>query len=73
MTLRSTLKVALAIAATVFAVGIALFGWLRLAPRHVPAGQPPLTTIEAASLPAIRDAFNAHQGTVRILAMLSPT
>jgi hypothetical protein len=67
------LKAALALVVTALVVCVAAFGWLKLAPRHVPSGQPPLRTIESASLPAFRNAFNANEGEVRILAMLSPT
>ena len=52
---------------------LAGLAWLKLAPRRVPAGQPPLSTLDSRSLPAFRDTFNASEGELRILAMLSPT
>jgi hypothetical protein len=70
---RLFLKVGVGLAA-VFVVAVAIaYGWLRWAPRQVPAGQPPLATLAADSVSAVRDAFNAGDAEVRILAMLSPT
>jgi len=67
-------KTALALAVL---VPIALAGlwlaWMKYAPRRVPAGQPALATLDAASLGRLRDAFNEHHDEVRILVMLSPT
>jgi len=57
----------------VIGVGLVAFAWIRLAPRRVPPGQPPLTTLDARSLPGLKDAFNAAEGEVRLLALLSPT
>jgi len=54
-------------------VAVGGVAWLKLAPRRVPPGQPPLTTLSPESLPAFRETFNASQGKVRILVMLSPT
>ena len=51
----------------------AVAAWLAWAPRRVPAGQPPLTTLRPETLPAFRAAFDRGQGDVRILALLSPT
>jgi hypothetical protein len=67
------LKVAVPLAAVTVLVLAAALAWVKLAPRHVPPGQPPLLTLDARSLPAFRDAFNASEGEVRILVMLSPT
>jgi hypothetical protein len=47
--------------------------WLRHAPRKTPAGQPPLATLDTASLEDLRAAFNLHSGKTRVLALLSPT
>jgi hypothetical protein len=69
----TALKTILIAAAAAMVVCVSLFAWLRLEPRRVPQGQPPLTTLDAASLPAFRTAFNAGDGEVRVLAMLSPT
>jgi hypothetical protein len=41
--------------------------------RHVPAGQPPLTTLDTASLDILRSEFNAHADKVRIIVLLAPT
>ena len=54
-------------------VSVAAFALVRFAPRRVPPGQPPLSILEASSLPAFRDAFNAQSDQVRVLVMLSPT
>ena len=67
------LKSILVVAATAIVVCVAVFAWLKLSPRRVPQGQPALATIGAGSLPDFRDAFNAADGEVRILALLSPT
>jgi hypothetical protein len=72
-TSRRVIKVLLVlVASTCFALA-GLFLWMKLAPRHVPAGQAKLVTLGPDSLPAFRDAFNAAEGEVRVLAMLSPT
>ena len=54
-------------------VGGGAFAWLKLAPRHVPDGQPPLRHLSADTLPELRRDFNARPGSVRLLALLSPT
>jgi hypothetical protein len=61
------------LAAVAAALLVGVFMWVKLGPRHVPEGQPPLVTLGTGSLPAFRDEFNAAQGNVRILALLSPT
>ena len=73
MTSRSVLRVLGALVAAAVLLAVLAFAWLRLAPRHVPSGQPPLSTLDERSLPAFRDAFNASKGEVRVLALLSPT
>jgi len=70
---RTALKSALVFLAAIVVMAVAALAWLKLAPRSVPPGQPPLATLHAHSLPAFRDAFNAGDGEVRILALLSPT
>jgi hypothetical protein len=47
--------------------------WLAVAPRSVPAGQPPLVRLGAGELSAFREAFNASPGAVPVLVLLSPT
>jgi hypothetical protein len=43
------------------------------APSEVPPGQPPLATLDAASLEAVRADFNRHASQVRVIVLLSPT
>jgi hypothetical protein len=70
---RTAVRIGLAITGGLL-VAVALgLAWLRLAPRRVPAGQPPLVTLGADSLPAFRDTFNAHDDEIRLLVLLSPT
>lgn len=73
MKIGTALKSILALVAAAVVVGVALFAWLKLAPRRVPPGQPPLAVLSSGSLPEFRDAFNAGDGEVRVLALLSPT
>jgi len=70
---RTILKLILALVSAALLVAVGVFAWAKLAPRRVPAGQPPLTLLDAASLLAFRDAFNAPGDQVRVLVMLSPT
>ena len=67
------LKALLGVALAVVLVGVGLFAWMKLAPRKVPEGQPPLLTLGPDSLPGFRDTFNAAENKARILALLSPT
>ncbi|MGH9868040.1 MAG: hypothetical protein ACREAA_07755 [Candidatus Polarisedimenticolia bacterium] len=73
MRIRTALKSLLVLFAAALILLAATLAWMRFAPRRVPEGQPPLATLEAGSLPAFRDAFNARSEQVRVLAMLSPT
>ena len=73
MKTRTALKSLLVLLAAALFVLVATLAWMRFAPRRVPAGQPPLATLEAGSLSAFRDAFNARDEQVRVLVMLSPT
>ena len=70
---QTVLKTLAALAITAGIVITIFFAWMKLAPRHVPAGQSSLTTLGPESLFAFRDAFNASHGKVRIVALLSPT
>ena len=54
------------------ACGLAMI-WLEFAPRKTPQDQPALSTLDASSLPAFRETFNADRGSLRILALFSPT
>jgi hypothetical protein len=58
---------------SIAAIGSAGWVWLIHAPRRTPAGQPALARLEAQTLPAFRDAFNARAGQTRIVVLLSPT
>ena len=49
------------------------FAWYLWAERQTPAGQPPLATLDTASLDTLRSEFNAHADKVRIIILLSPT
>ena len=71
--LRSLLKIVLALLAALVLLGTGAFAWMKLAPRRVPDGQPPLATLGPESLDGFREAFHTGQGRVRILALLSPT
>ena len=71
--MRVAAKALLVPVVALLAVCAAAYAWLQLSPRRVPEGQPSLTRLRADSLPAFRDAFNASEGEVRVLAMLSPT
>lgn len=73
MTIRTALKAAVTIAAFFVIACIAVLAWMKFAPRHVPESQRPLETLDATSLPALRNAFNAAIGDVRVLVLLSPT
>ena len=57
----------------VLAALLGALGWYGWAERKVPAGQPPLATLDAASLDSVRSEFNAHADKVRIVVLLSPT
>jgi len=60
---------------TIAAFALILLGggaWFLSRP-HVPAGQAPLVTLDAASLPAFREAFNRDADHVRIIILQSPT
>jgi len=71
--MKKTSRVVLAGAALAGALTVGALLWLRYAPRRVPQGQPPLATLSPGSLPAFRDVFNASEGQVRVLVLLSPT
>lgn len=73
MTVGRALKAAMWLALAAGGIVAAGFAWVKLAPRHVPAGQASLARLDAATLPAFRDTFNASEGKVRVVAMLSPT
>lgn len=47
--------------------------WYLFGPRHVPPGQPPLGTLSASSLEALRADFNRNADRTRVILLLSPT
>lgn len=49
------------------------YAWWQFGTRYVPAGQPPLATLDASSLATLRDDFNRAAGETRIIVLLSPT
>ena len=55
------------------AVLVGAVAWEQAAPREVPAGQPPLTTLNPESLPGLRADFNRDSDRSRIILLLSPT
>jgi hypothetical protein len=57
----------------ILAAAVAGVVWIKSSPRRTPAGQPALARIDAPSLAALRDAFNAAHGRTRIVVLLSPT
>jgi hypothetical protein len=73
MRLRRLVAIAASVLLVAIAAAGAWLGWIRLAPRHTPAGQPELTRLDAGTLYALREAFNASAGRKRMLALLSPT
>ena len=47
--------------------------WYFFGPRQVPPGQPPLATLSASSLEALRADFNRDADRTRVILLLSPT
>jgi hypothetical protein len=54
-------------------LAVAAGAWWRFGSRNVPAGQPPLVTLDAAALESLRTDFNRASGGVRLIVLLSPT
>lgn len=54
----------------VLVLGIA---WFLFGPGETPAGQPPLVTLDSASLEALRADFNRGSNQTRMIVLLSPT
>jgi len=73
MSVRAAGKWLLVLLGTAILLALGAFAWMRLAPRIVPPGQPPLSMLGADSLPAFREVFNTHGDQVRVLVLLSPT
>lgn len=64
-------RVPLLILAIVVAAAVTV-GW-RLRPGTAPEGQPPLGTLDAAALDAVRADFNRYADQPRVIVLLSPT
>ena len=60
-------------AVAALAILIAAFAWYRFAPGEAPAGQPPLVTIDASGLEAVRATFNRYESDTKLIVLLSPT
>jgi hypothetical protein len=71
--IRSVLKWSVILAVLLLIVSLGALGWMKLAPRRTPEGQPSLVVLDSSSLDSFRSAFNDGAGSVRILVMLSPT
>jgi len=52
---------------------IAGIGYYFYAGSAVPAGQQPLTRLDASNFNELRSAFNEAKDSVRVVALLSPT
>ncbi len=61
------------LALALFVVLAATFAAWRFATHDAPAGQSPLATLDATSVAALRNDFNAAAGQTRIILLLSPT
>ena len=51
----------------------AVVAWYRFAPGEVPAGQPPLVTIDGGTLEGLKADFNRTANDTRLILLLSPT
>ena len=71
--IRSVLKWSVILAVLLLIVSLGALGWMKLAPRRTPEGQPSMVVLDSSSLDSFRSAFNDGAGSVRILVMLSPT
>lgn len=55
------------------AVVAALAGYYTYGSRRTPSGQPPLASLEPATVPGFLESFNAAADSLRVLAFFSPT
>ena len=62
-----------AVLIVVLLVAAAAAAWWRFGTRRVPEGQPPLVTLDASSLGALKADFNRAAGATRVILLLSPT
>jgi hypothetical protein len=61
------------IAILIIVVAAAVLGQQQFGTHEAPKGQPALVHLDAGSLEALRSDFNAAQGSVRLVVLLSPT
>ena len=73
MRIGKVVRVAAVTLVVIVVIAGAGFAWLLHAPRRSPAGQPALSSLDASSLPAFREAFNASVGELRVVVLFSPT
>jgi hypothetical protein len=52
---------------------LVVLAWWQFGAHDVPAGQPPLATLDPTTISALREDFNGAAGQVRIIVLLSPT
>ncbi len=65
---RSRLLIAMAIALAFAGLIYYFYGG-----SATPAGQPPLVSLNSGNFDGLRNDFNTARGTVRVIALLSPT
>ena len=58
---------------TVVIIGVGVLAWLTLGTHYTPTGQPPLSTVDAASLSTLKEEFNRASAESRLIVLLSPT
>ena len=66
-------KLLIALLVVLAVIGAGAFAWVRFATHDTPAGQPPLATLDAGSLAALKQDFNRAAGETRVIVLLSPT
>jgi hypothetical protein len=59
--------------AAILLVALLLAGYVAFRPRHTPAGQPGLVSINSETLPEFQRQFNEAADAARVLVLLSPT
>lgn len=66
--MKKHVLIGLVLAAALLLAGVYLWG-----PSKTPAGQPPLTTLSAATFSEFQSAFDSAVDEPRIILLLSPT
>lgn len=54
-------------------VAFGAFAWMGVLAHNAPAGQPPLSHLDAGSLATLKADFNRAAGATRMIVLLSPT